>query len=412
MSLPSGVKTDRRLRQIDGLRALGMWMVYLFHTWEFGKNPTLVVNVSGHEINLIGFLKNFGSGVDLFMVISGFCLFWPLCQSEEAMRDWNWREYFRRRIRRIVPPYYAAIGYTIGLPILLVAIFHALHWQANWQPIPNTWQLFTHFLFIHSLFPSSWNGITGAFWSLGLEMQFYVLFPLVVFRFRRSGTAIIWAMVAVSVIFRICVPFFVHDPDWVQVCSMSFPGRWMEFALGMYTALNVSARRRAGDMASASTGNAQIAGALLLYIAAVYPYTGALKIFPFYYLFLSFAFSLFVFALCTSETPVSKIFTNRVAVSLGTISYSLYLIHQPTAWYFSQFIKKLMHIGGLGEFGLLATVGFCGVLAIGYPFFLIFERPTLTPPRSASRPKTAAPLRKDDPAPAESSDAHSFSPAR
>ena len=358
-----------------------MLMVYGFHVWEFGGTPEWRVSLLGRQTNLIGFLRNFGTGVDLFMVISGFCLFWPLCKSADAMRTWDARKYFAHRIRRIVPPYYAAIAYAVVLPMLLVAIFHALKITANWQPIPSAWQLFTHFLFIHSLFPDTWNGITGAFWSLGLEAQFYVIFPLAVFAYRREGVKVIWLMILGSALARVVGGFLIPSFAWRFVFSISAVGRWMEFGFGMVTALAVAKYWREGRTNSAAAGNAQVAGALVLYVVGVYcaaPRPGPDV--PFYELLLSAAFGLLIFALCTSRTPLASLFGSRVATWLGGISYSLYLIHQPTAWYLSELFKKKLHVSGPVDLVLLVTVGLAVVIAVAYPFYLIFEKPALGKP--------------------------------
>jgi peptidoglycan/LPS O-acetylase OafA/YrhL len=369
----------RRVPQIDGLRALGMLMVYGFHVWEFGGAPEWRVALFGRETNLIGFLRNFGTGVDLFMVISGFCLFWPLCKSPETLRTWDWRQYFQHRARRIIPPYYAAIGYAVFLPMLLVTLFHLLKIAANWQPIPSAWELFTHFLFIHSMFPDTWNGITGAFWSLGLEAQFYVLFPLALFGYRRAGIKAIWLMILTSVLVRIFVTAAIPSENWRFILSISSLGRWMEFGFGMFAALAVAKYRREERTQSAGAGTAQVAGSLVLYIMAVYcaaprPTSDV----PYYEILLSAAFALLIFALCTSRTPFAGLFGCRVATWLGGISYSIYLIHQPTAWYLSEFFKKKLHVSGPVDLCLLVTAGLVVVIAIGYPFYLVFEKPALS----------------------------------
>src|ERR1700722_5741651 len=70
-----------RISSIDGLRALAMFMVFTFHVWEFGDNPPLTAHVAGTTFSLGHLLGSFPAGVDLFMVLSGFCLFWPLVKS-------------------------------------------------------------------------------------------------------------------------------------------------------------------------------------------------------------------------------------------------------------------------------------------------------------------------------------------
>ncbi len=55
------------------------------------------------------------SGVDLFLVLSGFCLFWPLVRHNSEVAPLRFKEYFRRRIRRICPPFYFACLLTLAV---------------------------------------------------------------------------------------------------------------------------------------------------------------------------------------------------------------------------------------------------------------------------------------------------------
>jgi len=220
--------------------------------------------IFGKPWDLFAAVSQFATGVQLFMVLSGFCLFWPLCKSADALAHWDWKEYGWRRLRRIVPPYYAAIIYAAVLPMVLVLIFRMLGMRANWQPMPTAWQLIAHLLFIHTLFPGTWAGITGAFWSLGLEAQFYVVFPLVIFAFRKWRFRVIAAMIVSSVLFRAIIGLVIPTQMkvWEIVLSISFLAHWMQFATGMLVAWLVAKDWREGRERGVWTGAAGRAGAL------------------------------------------------------------------------------------------------------------------------------------------------------
>ena len=109
-----------RLGELEGVRALAALWVFGFHVWQFGGSPEWTVEWAGKTWDVFWFLKQGPSGVDLFMVLSGLCLFWPVVSSSESGVDWDWRLYFRRRAYRILPAYYAAIGYAILLPLVLL----------------------------------------------------------------------------------------------------------------------------------------------------------------------------------------------------------------------------------------------------------------------------------------------------
>ena len=72
----------------------------------------------------------------------------------------------------------------------------------------------------------------------------------------------------------------------------------------------------------------------------------------------------------------------------------MFLIHQPTAWYISEFFRKKLHIGGMTDFMLLCTIGLAAVCGISYVFFLLFEKPFM----NARRSRKPAPAQAISPA--------------
>ena len=185
------------------------------------------------------------------MVLSGFCLFLPVCKSKEALQRWHWKSYAIRRFRRITPPYYAAIIYTTLLPVVLTAFFHLLHKKQTGSLFPLS--AVRNASYLHSYaFPLNLGGHQRRVLVLGLEAQFYVVFPLVIAGFMRLRSA-----------FHLCndwnigdlpncgrfsratnrsnggrsTPFFVYD---------LFLGRWMQFAAGMLAAYTVAHYRKNG----------------------------------------------------------------------------------------------------------------------------------------------------------------------
>ncbi|TAM76122.1 acyltransferase [bacterium] len=108
--------TNDRIKYIDGLRALAVLSVVVFHAAKYDPGITHASS------SLASFLLRQGCrGVDLFFVISGFCLAYPtlarLHERNEATLDIV--RYSARRLARIVPPYYAAILLLLGLALLL-----------------------------------------------------------------------------------------------------------------------------------------------------------------------------------------------------------------------------------------------------------------------------------------------------
>ncbi len=386
-----------RIPAIDGIRALAMLMVFLCHAWEFAGKPMLILSIGTHRIDLLYLLQTFPSGVDLFMVLSGFCLFLPLCK-EEGLKKWKIRDYFTRRIRRIAPPYYAAIVFTICLPQILVLIFHVFGLEANRQPIPSAFQILTHVFFIHTFFVETWQGINGSFWSLGLEAQFYLAFPLAIWGYRRYGFKAIWVLAAISILYRILVGIFFREPTpngggfdaRYFLITIFFIGRWMQFAAGMAAAWIVASYMKSGRRITAMQGTALILTAIVLYPIAISRFVTQIHLFPFRDILLAVCCAFLIVGLCASESKWRVFFENRVITFLGFISYSIFLIHQPLMWYFSQLLIKRSNISQLGQLLILCTIGFVITLAFSYIFFLVAERPFLNTRKTVPAPQSTS----------------------
>lgn len=152
------MRRNDRLEVLDGLRGLAIALVVLFHLWQKSWwNPL-------ERFGLFEALPRRGYlGVEIFFFLSGFCLYWPVAR---AGRWPGVRHYFSRRALKILPSY--------GL-CLLAALVLLPDKDALARPALH---LLTHLSFLHPLFFETYYSIHGVFWSLGVEVQFYLLFPL------------------------------------------------------------------------------------------------------------------------------------------------------------------------------------------------------------------------------------------
>lgn len=213
----------QRFALFDGLRALAALAVLLFHA---GLYTGAQESASG----LAPFLARLNVGVALFFVISGFLLYRPLLAARAGLtRPGRIRDYGRRRLLRILPAYWVALTILMiypGLPDL---------------PGPRLW---AYYLFAQDYSGRTLNNGIGPAWSLGCEVVFYALLPLLSgalgWAARRRGRTLCWrlelvaliGLTALTVLYRI---FFVPDPS-VRPPS-TFMGTFGWFALGMALAL-------------------------------------------------------------------------------------------------------------------------------------------------------------------------------
>jgi peptidoglycan/LPS O-acetylase OafA/YrhL len=374
--------SSSRFVELDSVRALAALWVFAYHVWQFGGSPSLLCSVDKHTTDLFWLVHHGPVGVDIFMVLSGFCLFWPLTKRPF---EFEWKQYAFRRIRRILPAYYAAIAYAILTPVALVLFVRMAGWEANSQPVPSLRQVIFHLFFIHTLFPDTWNGITGAFWSMGLEAQFYVVFPLLAWAWKRIGIRAIAYAALTSVFFRIVVSLLQGDADSIEsfLLSITFLGRWMQFAAGMGAALWVRH--------TLSGTPIQITPMQWCSLAAI---SGAIEILglvapsitqgpvPLRDILLSTGTAGLLASLCTAPAWLKFPLTRGPLPYLGKISYSFFLIHQPTAWYAMEFFRKKLGLSGANLVLLGYTAGLVVTALCASVFYHFFERPFLKVPEA------------------------------
>lgn len=369
---------DLRFSELDSVRALAALWVFAYHVWQFGGSPELQIQLGRLSIDCFALVKHGPAGVDMFMVLSGFCLFWPLTNSSYSFL---WRDYAIKRARRILPAYYGAIAFTILLPLVLVPLVRLAGWQANFQPIPSLRQILSHLLLIHTLFPDTWNGITGAFWSMGLEAQFYVVFPFLVFGWKKFGfRAIAYAALA-SLVFRICLSLFLSDSGSIEsfLLSITFLGRWMQFAAGMASALWVRSRleRPAGTVLRIHWTVLVGAGLMLELAGLVAPALVTEGAIPLRDLFLSTGAAALLAGMCTTPSRFKVPLLRGALPYIGRISYSFFLIHQPTAWYAMEFFRKKLGFSREIQVFMGYTVGLLICTLSASMFHRFFEKPFL-----------------------------------
>ena len=368
-----------RLHFIDGLRGMAMLMVLLYHCWLFGGKWFIGFSWEAHRINLASLLGFGHVGVNLFLVLSGFCLYWPFVKGGARREPTLW-EFAKKRCRRILPPYYATLLLFGGL-FLLTALHH--HRSADVRYILH-WLLF-HAVMLHNLTPEYILSVNGSLWSLGLEFQLYILFPILVEAYRRfNARGVLLTVLLACTAYRLFVAreHGMTDDGYGYALAYSVFGRCFEFALGMFSAMLVARWHQE------QKSPLRLADYLLLVLlgaaAALDGRYGKSEM-------LTDALwgVLFAALLLAASRPGSmahRALSHRALVSLGICSYSVYLIHLPLVMAFGGMAER-RHLSNTEQilFMLFLTVPL--MLGLGYLFHLLFERPFMNAPRAAAPPK-------------------------
>lgn len=290
--------------EIDGLRALAVVPVIFFH--------------AGFEIFSGGFI-----GVDVFFVISGY-LITTIITTELDRGEFSLVDFYERRARRILPALFFVMicslpfAWALLMPRDLVDFSQSLIAVSTFSSNFLFWQESGYFDTSSELKPLLHT------WSLAVEEQYYILFPLflmIAWRLRKR-----WIVGLLIIIFAIS--FLAAQWGSYNKPSAAFyllPTRGWELLLGSFSALFLSHRNLPLSLPQKNLGSILgicfIAYAIFAYEKHT-PFPGAYALVP--------TVGTTLVILCTTRaTLVGKILGSRVFVGIGLISYSAYLWHQP-----------------------------------------------------------------------------------
>lgn len=303
------VTAGRYRPEIDGLRALAVVLVVGYHVW--------VNRVSG--------------GVDVFLLISGFLITGQLYRAASGSgidlgRTWA------RMVKRLFPAVLTVLAGVVLLSVILLPetrwnvtirqIFAAALYLENWQLIADQADYFTD---------TSSSSVVQHFWSLSIQGQFYLTWPLfvgaVTLAARRTGRSLRGALIlalsgalALSLAFSIVLTF--RDQPTAYFHSLT---RVWEFALGGLLALLID-RIHLGPALRAVLGWVGALGLVacgaVLSVGQAFP--GYAALWP-----TGCAVAVIVAGSTGSRWSSGTLLSSRPAAYLGRLSFSLYLWHWP-----------------------------------------------------------------------------------
>jgi len=333
--------------EIDGLRAIAVGGVVAHHTG-------------------LGIVPGGFTGVDVFFVISGFLITGIIAGEMAAGTFSQWR-FLERRIRRIIPALAAMLAVTA---------------VAAWAILtPEDFRPFAQSLTAASVFGSNllFTQDAGYFdsaegmlpllhtWTLGVEEQFYLIFPLLLLASRRWKPGAMLPMVAVLGAVSFALALWMAQ-SWPQGAFYLLPTRFWEFAAGAGCALMPTRPRPSGGLALA--GLALIAGAFVL-IRPETPAPGAMFLLP------TLGTAL-VILFAAPENAAGRALSLQPLRWIGLVSFGTYLWHQP--------LLVLAHYVWFGALPLAVTLLLvAGSVALGALSYYLIEQPVRQKRLLASR---------------------------
>jgi peptidoglycan/LPS O-acetylase OafA/YrhL len=384
MSEHSDQRSIAHVPALDGIRALAIGLVLFQHLTVI--TPDLIVGTGTEHTFARGvvFAANLGwTGVDLFFVLSGFLITSILIATRD--RSDYFKRFYVRRAFRILPLFlviaiisFVIIPYSGLLPPDKAARFDTVG-NDQWM----------YWLFLSNIAIANYgqfrHGIMDVTWSLAIEEQFYILWPLALLLVRNNAVRLIAAIIVTSMLLRFAADNYGVNRNSIYVFTLTRLdglafGALLAFWMGNpdYAAL---IRRWSGPVALTF-------GSAFLLLGVVqggysYYYDDGLVTWGVSLVTISFAALIgFVITRETGESRVVSLLSTRPLLFLGSVSYCVYLIHLPIRaavrdlWMTPDRIVEFGFAGLLGQ-AIYYLVCLAITLPVAWLSRNLFERPLI-----------------------------------
>jgi peptidoglycan/LPS O-acetylase OafA/YrhL len=371
---------------LDGVRGIAILLVLVVHFFS------LLTPHSRFDRVFFAVTGGGWAGVDLFFVLSGFLITGILLDTRESAQYYS--RFYARRVLRIFPLYYAfllAVGLLVGP--LLIAVqarlpgFFGSSQAENLQLFhENQWWYYAYLTNVVKVIKGSaslalW---TGPFWSLAVEEQFYLVWPVIVRRMTRERL-LIAAISAVVLAFVIRWLFILLVPDATTAAVAAYvltPSRMDALALGAIVAIALRDEALRQRLQRIAPLTAILAASVIASLGIMR--SGFSLVDPLIETIGFSANAVLGAALITLSVTsarsglLNRILSWRVLTILGAYSYCLYVIH--TAYYFAvsrvfQHFGPPLVLGSEIPAGIVVFIASTAVLTgIGWVSWHAFEK--------------------------------------
>ncbi len=366
---------------MDYLRGVAILSVFAFHClWKGFGYDTLPWKGWFHTYDVdkafyFVFPATFGAaGVAIFFAVSGFCIH----LSHQRSRDKSFRVFFIRRFFRIYPPYLLAL--------IFFAVFFfpiAKHFFPQFNDTPQTfpqqlYQFGMHLFLVHNFDPKTYFGVSPAFWSIAVECQLYLIYPLLLWLVTAWGwRKTLWVTAMIEFSLRTLESIWIiANPagNLPQVFTASPLSFWFSWTLG------------------AALADAYLKGDELPFrsrLGFLFPI-----LFVGFYFFLPltpYRFSLmalsttYLMSYWLAHPPTGLKVKGWLSYPLehlrwaGVVSYSAYLIHQPLMNQVTKVVGIIFHHPSLSD-GVLYAIclaSWLPIFALSYLCYRYIELPSI-----------------------------------
>lgn len=357
--------TKIQFENLDGLRFLCFFSVFIAHS--FHSDYDKIYNSKFYFFLKDDVFGNGNLGVNFFFVLSGFLITYLLIKEKEIFGQIHLKHFWLRRILRIWPLFYFAVlfGFFV-FPLLKTAFGQVPHETANIQ----YYLLFlNNFDFINNGIPDA--SILGVLWSVAIEEQFYLVWPLVLYFLPIKRYWIVFSTVIIgSLLFRILNP----SPLLHEYHSLSCMGDLAIGAFGAWLLLR-------NDHVKLTIENLSKWTIVLIYLAFLGFFLfrdELIQSIPSVKFIERTCFALVVLLIILEQNYAKNSFFKmssfKLISKLGKLSYGMYCLHFIGILVAMTVTKKL---GLYNHLWLVIILSLAVTIAISYLSYRFFERPFL-----------------------------------
>lgn len=350
-SIAPGVRQNtptKRLTAIDGLRGIAAMMVVLYHL-----SSNLYTELASDIPSwILAVLQEGYLGVPIFFVLSGFVISLSI-KSDRVDIKYIGRFALKRSIR-LDPAYWSAILLAIAL------LFVKDYGLGSEVAYPDSSDLMFHVFYLQDIVGTDYK-ISPVFWTLCIEIQFYLFYIFSVYLFHSKN----WFNVDLLVLFLLftaIISLLSHQDLIVPTIKGWFIPYWHYFVLGIFVQRSINIGKKYYALLA-------ILASLEIAAISIGDFSKSILI-----------------ALITATYIFSMGITKKLAYGLniapiqflGAISYSLYLVHPDIGWKSISLIKEFLYFPNVPFFSVIALIAGTLISIVGaYIFYYLIERTSL-----------------------------------
>lgn len=352
-------------KNLNGLRFFAAFMVLICHIELFKKYFNLSNN--RETTRFLGFL-----GVDLFFVLSGFLITFLLLKEKEFFKKISFKNFYIRRILRIWPLYYL----IVILSLFILPKFSIFHINGSFFEFQNTSEAFKIILLFIFILPNVLYlmkpiAFSAQTWSIGVEEQFYLIWPFIVNKFKNYKLLFVLIIVFYWFVYWLLHLSFLSKLPYADLFRSFYALFKIDvLSVGALGAVLYDEKNKICDFV-----NSKIVFLIsIVAIIIMYFYLpNEVKVIRMIYAIL---FMIIILNLILNK-KIENLFENKLFNHLGKISYGIYMYHQILIVLVINLVLKNFKNIGVLENCIIYFFSIIFTLLISHVSYVYFETPLL-----------------------------------